>query len=270
MKAKSAAVCVLVAIALSLTLPQSYSTASVAPTAASWCFPAPRGLTNWWPGDGVTDDIVGGQSAELVNEAGFGAGIVDQAFVLVEEGGMAIMPPGFVNVPHDSALNFGTGDFTVDLWVYFNNTEGEQVLIEKWIQHSESPSEGWTLTKLEGNVLRLAVSAEGGEEIDVDSDALDIPTHTWLHFAATRSQGIVTLYMNGSPVATGAALVNLDSSSSLKFGHRGNKVDTPGSEDDRGFYLDGRIDEVQLFAGQALPPGLIRAIVEVGGAGQCK
>jgi hypothetical protein len=32
----------------------------------------------------------------------------------------------FVDVPHDPALNLGTGDFTIDLWVFFNDTAGEQ------------------------------------------------------------------------------------------------------------------------------------------------
>jgi len=115
----------------------------------------------------------------------------------------------------------------------------------------------------------MAVAA-GGEEIDVDSGELSMPTDTWLHFAATRKRGMITLYMNGRPVATGAAPLNLDSNSSLKFGHRGNPTDTPGSEDERQFYLNGRIDEVQLFVGRALPRGLIRAIFNAGSAGQCK
>ncbi|MBN1136443.1 MAG: LamG domain-containing protein [Anaerolineae bacterium] len=269
MKVKLVSFTLFVAIALSLTLAQSDTTAAAAPAARS-CFPPPKGLTNWWPGDGNTDDIIGWQSAELVNEAGYGAGIVDLAFMLKEDGGMATLSQNFVNVPHDPALNFGTGDFTIDLWVYFNDTEGEQVLVEKWIQGMEiNPSYGWTLTKLDNNALRLAMAA-GGEEIDIDSGVLDIPTHTWIHLAARRKNGAIILYANGSPVATGTAPLNLDSGSSLKFGHRGNKVDTPGSEDDRGFYLNGRIDEVQLFVGRALPRGLIRAIFEAGNAGQCK
>jgi hypothetical protein len=39
--------------------------------------------------------------------------------------------------------------------------------------------------------------------------------------------------------------ISLDSDSSLKFGHRGNPADTPGSEDERGFYL-GEPSRVQL------------------------
>jgi hypothetical protein len=44
----------------------------------------------------------------------------------------------------------------------------------------------------------------------------------------------------------------LDSPSTLKFGHRGNPEDTPGSQDDSDAYLDGRIDEVQLYQGTPL------------------
>jgi hypothetical protein len=227
------------------------------------CFPAPAGLSGWWPGDGNPDDIIGGRDAALWGAA-YAAGLVDQAFYLdgVDD---------FVSVPHDPALNLGTGDFTIALWVYFNDTTGEQVLIEKWIQRfeGEEGSLGWTLTKLEGDALRLAMS-EGGEEISVDSDGLSIPLNTWIFFAATRKGSTITLYMNGVPVAVGESALNLDSDSSLKFGHRGNPTDTPGSHDERGFYLNGQIDEVELFIGQALPRGLMQAIYNAGSAGLCK
>lgn len=270
MKTKLVSSSILFVIVLSLILPQSYGSAYAA-QGAGRCFPAPVGLTGWWPGDGDTLDIIGGRNAILYDNAAFATGLVGQAFSLDGEG-------DFVSVLHDPALNLGNGDFTVDLWVYFNNTTGEQVLIEKWVQHfTEEPpngSRGWTLTKLDNNSLRLAMAA-GGQEFIVDSDELPIPDQTWTHFAATRKtkrRGTkVTLYMNGAPVATGTDLVNLDSGSTLKFGHRGNPVDTPGSEDERGgFYLNGRIDEVQLFVGRALTRGLIRAIFNAGSAGNCK
>jgi hypothetical protein len=232
------------------------------------CFPPPAGLTGWWPGDGNTDDIIGGRSAVLYGNATTGRGLVDGAFVLDGDG-------DFVYVPHDDALNVGTGDFTVDLWVFFNDAAGEQILVEKWVQIL-NPSEdfpgsiGWTLTKLEDNVLLLAMADGSGAEIDVGSDVLLIPTGTWTHFAATRQSGQVTLFMNGVPVAQGESSINPDSNSSLKFGHRGSPDDTLGSEDDRGFFLNGRIDEVELFVGQALTECQIRAIFNAGRAGKCK
>jgi len=235
------------------------------------CFPPPAGLTGWWPGDGNTDDIIGGRNAVLQGDATTGPGLVDQAFFLDGDG-------DFVDVPHDEALNAGTGDFTVDLWVLFNNTEGEQILVEKWIQrYPENPgpddpgSEGWTLTKLDGNVLLLATAEASGVGADVStSDPLPFLAGTWTHFAATRRGSQVTLFMNGVPVAQGESSLNLNSTSSLKFGHRGNPEDTPGSLDEGGFFLNGRIDEVELFVGQALTHCQIQAIFNAGSAGKCK
>jgi hypothetical protein len=231
------------------------------------CIVPPSGMTGWWPGDGDTDDIVDGRNAVLRDDASFGPGLVDQAFSLDGDG-------DFVDVPHDPALNVGTGDFTVDLWVNFNDTAGEQVLVEKWIQTFACPlgkgPEGWSFTKLEGNILHMALfSADCSGEL-VFSEVLTIPLGTWHHFAARRQSGEITLFMNGAPVASGEFSGNLDSTSSLKFGHRGSPSDTPGSEDERGFFLNGRIDEVELFVGRALSDTEIQAIFDAGSAGKCK
>ena len=251
---------------LSLFLLAAMAIAAVRPVAraraANACYPPLAGLSGWWPGNGNTKDVVGGRDAVLHDDATTGPGLIGQAFVLDGDG-------DFVDVPHDPALNLGTGDFTAALWVRFNDTAGEQVLLEKWIQRSSVPSEGWTLTKLEGDILRLAMSSATANDTNVDSAPLTIPTETWIHLAATRQDGEVTLFMNGQPVATGSYSGTLDSTASLKFGHRGSPSDTPGSEDERGVFLNGRIDAVQLFAGRALPQSSIQAIYDAGSLGQC-
>jgi hypothetical protein len=56
---------------------------------------------------------------------------------------------------------------------------------------------------------------------------------------------------------------DLDTPSSLKFGRR-------GSPDPRGFFLNGRIDEVELFVGHALSNAEIQDIVMADRAGKCK
>jgi sialidase-1 len=229
-----------------------------------------RGLVDWWPGDESAADVVGYRTGTLKGNARISPGLVGGAFSLDGDG-------DFVEVPSDSMLDFGEQDFTVSLWVKFSAAGGEQVLIEKWVQKFTSPlaSTGWTLTKLQEQAIRLAVSAADTGEIDIDSEPLDIPSNVWLHVAARREQNEFSIYLNGRRVAfeavDPAVPVDLRSSSSLKIGHRGIPSDTPGSEDLRGgFYLNGQIDEVQLFMGRALPPGLIQAIYLASERGVCK
>jgi hypothetical protein len=214
-------------------------------------------LTAWWPADGDARELISGRDGEFKGDATTGSGLVDLAFRLDGDS-------DFIDVPDSGGLNFGPLDFTVDLWVNFTNTLGEQVLIEKWVQ-GDPIVDGWTLTKLEDNALRLALETEDGTEDTVETDApLNIQPGIWYLFAVTRQDETIKLYMNGTVIAEKDLPVSdLNSPASLKFGHR-------GEPDNRGFYLNGRIDEVELYIGTALSLDQIQAIYAAGSAGKCK
>jgi hypothetical protein len=238
----------------------------------SECVPSPAGLVGWWPGDGTTSDAVDGHDATLHGDATFGPGLVGQAFVLDGNG-------DFVSVPDDPALNVGTGDFTVSWWAMIDATGGESVLVEKWIQGTfDGGGVGWTVTMsekpLEGTVVDTTFTLETTGGFSVETPALRIDPRTWIHFAVRRRGNTFDLLLNGEVIASKAApegtVIDLDSSASLKFGHRGGPEDTPGSIDDRGLFLDGRIDEVRLFVGRALSNNEIRAMIEAeANRGRC-
>jgi len=218
------------------------------------CVTPPEGMTGWWPGDGNSDDIVAGRNGSFIGDATTGPGLVGDAFVLDGDG-------DYIEVPDALVLNFGTRNFTVDLWVNFNDLTGEQVLMEKWVQ-GYPISQGWTLTKLANQALLLALDDGSGGEWGVGSSELNLQPNTWYHFAATRQGFIVTLYMNGTAIAsTEIDPLNLDSPTSLKFGRRGG---------DQGFYLNGRIDEVELYDGTALTHEQIYSLYDAGSIGKCK
>jgi hypothetical protein len=69
--------------------------------------------------------------------------------------------------------------------------------------------------------------------------------------------------MNGENVASNPEVgpMNLNSPASLKIGCRG---------DIRGFFLNGRVDEVEIFNGTALSGEQIMAIYHAGNGGKCK
>lgn len=219
-------------------------------TVCEWDLLPPRvmGLLNWWPGNGNASDVVGGNDGTMMGGAGFVPGLVDRAFSL--NGSNA-----YVSVPDRPNLNFGDRDFSIALWVNFNTLEGEQVMIEKYVETLMLPSYGWTLTKIADNNIVFA----GGPKAPYDMPNYlsvtppDIRTGVWNLVAATRTGNHVTIYWNGNPLGSANIAFNPDSGSTLKIGHRGNPSDTPGSNDTRGFYLNGLADEVMIF-NHALTP----------------
>jgi hypothetical protein len=225
------------------------------------CIQAPAGLVSWWPGDGNANDIIDSNHGTLQGGATFGTGHVGQAFSLDGTN-------DFVVIPHSSSLNFGTNDFTVDLWVKFTSTTGEQVIIEKLIETMNATRTGWTLTKLSNNVIRLA-GPLGGDGRIIDAVPPSIPVNTWIFVAVTRTGNTFTLYWNGVPIGSATMALNLDTSTSLKLGHRGNPTDTPGSVDTRGMYLKGFIDEVEIF-NRSLNASELQSIFNAGSYGKCK
>lgn len=222
------------------------------------CMP-PRGIVAWWPGDLVTNDVIGAWPAMLRGGAGFGPGLVREAFSLNGD-------QQFVEVPDYPGLNLGNSDFTFELWVRFNTLNGEQVIAEKFLETMTAYNQGWTLTKLPNNTLRFALA--GGRNVD-SSPAGTLGSGGWTHIAVRRSGNTFTIFQNGSPTASGDFAVNLDSTSSLKFGHRGNPSDTPGSMDTRDFWLNGAIDEPTLY-NRALSDQEIASIFQQSAAGKCR
>ncbi|CAN5522130.1 hypothetical protein BH10ACI3_BH10ACI3_18250 [soil metagenome] len=221
---------------------------------------APDNQVMWIAGDGDTSDSSGnGNNGMLQSGAGFAVGRVGQGFSFdgIDD---------FVSSPSSASSNFGTGAFSIETWVNFNSTANEQVLVEKFIETLNANSTGYSLTKLSDNRIRFVFTT--GAFVESAPQTLN-PT-TWYHFAATRDAGgAVKIYLNSVQIAIGTNSSNVNSTSSLKLGHRGNPTDTPGSADTRGFYLNGRIDETSLY-NRALSADEITSIFNADLAGKYK
>lgn len=203
--------------------------------------------TGWWRADGSPIDAVAGRDAVLRNGASFTPGMLGQAFAL--DGS-----DDFVEVADDEALNVGSRDFTVSLWVNFSSMEGKQVLVQDWETFGPETGGGWTLIKLNGPGIAIALADAG----HVTASRLDLPTDTWVHVAARRSDEVVSVFVNGV-LARSKPLRNpelpLESTASLTFGHT-------GALDSRGFSLQGGLDEIALFVGHGLSDAQIQGIFE--------
>jgi hypothetical protein len=252
---------VAVLAAVVLLIPVTGSSLAATKPPAPTCVPPAAGLTGWWSGDKTTSDGWGDNDARLVGGAAYGKGYVDRAFAL--NGTSA-----FVDVPDAPALNPTSGVMTLSLWVKFNSTAGEQVIAEKWVQVFDGPSTGWTLTKHDDNRIGF-YSTVGG----LHSDPLPLVLGRWYHVAVRLDGSTITLFLNGVVIGQqgmdASQALSLGTASSLKFGHRGNPSDTPGSQSDQQFFLNGSIDEVQFWNNAALSDDQVRSIVAADTAGTC-
>jgi hypothetical protein len=74
----------------------------------SLCTSPPSGIVGWWPGDGNTNDLIGGDNGQWTGNPSYAAGEVAQAFSFDGVSG--------VIAPNTQAIDI-TGDLTIEAWI---------------------------------------------------------------------------------------------------------------------------------------------------------
>jgi len=138
-----------------------------------------------------------------------------------------------------SSLNFvfGSGDWTVELFVYLNAT-GRQGFVT--LENNIGTNVPWEVGLNASNKFRVLVQTSDGQVI---IDGTTTPsTGTWYHIAAVRYGGTVTLYVNGASEATGNVSTNalVAETNSAYIGIYAY-----------GFPLNGYIDDLRITKGYA-------------------
>jgi hypothetical protein len=113
----------------------------------------------------------------------------------------------YLTYPSSTNYAFGTGDFTVEMYVYRSNTGAiildarSNALAETWAMYCRSSTKlGWYTGP-----------------IDVGTPS-DIPLNAWAHIAACRSGTTTRLFINGNLESSFTDITNYTTTSALKVG----------------------------------------------------
>ena len=102
----------------------------------------------------------------------------------------------YLTVPASTALDFGTGDFTVEWWQYWNGTQSSYGTL-----YNNNYSSAPNLTiQTNANVNQYIVYMNGTSTTITESSAAS--ANQWYHYAVVRNGTTVTIYRNG--VSTGS------------------------------------------------------------------
>jgi hypothetical protein len=146
-------------------------------------------------------------------------------------GGSSILlgSSGALTVAEDASFGFGTGDYTIEGWVYFESVVGQLIVFD-----FRSITVATAIVVLvEDGVLKFFAS---GTRISTT-----ITAGAWHHIAACRKAGVTNLYLNGVPGTPWTASTDFGTASPL----------TIGSNFDLVAYFTGSLAEIRITNGTA-------------------
>jgi len=143
----------------------------------------------------------------------------------------------YLQSPSNSAFAFGTGDFTLECWIYATSTPSDMGIYEG--RSTGSATDGFTLTAFSGSVIRIF---SGGVLVASSGTSY---VGQWVHVAVTRASGTTTLWINGVSQGTSSTSYNCTNTDAVVGGGRysgGSSVNT---------YFPGYISNFRLVKGTA-------------------
>lgn len=243
--------------------------AMVVPAAARSCMTPPPNMVAWYPFDYNTWDISPWQnSAYPVGGMQFNMGKVSYAAFFNGTN-------SYAEAPDAPQINMGTGDFSVDAWVYIANSNdetGSRIIVDKRSGTGASLL-GYSFFLYNGRLGLTLAEGPGHPGQTVYLSSTTVQPGFWNLVAVTVSRNSPTggiWYLNGSPI-------------DFPFnptGHQGS-LNSPGAPLEIGAierqlaaggdrrWFKGGLDEVEIF-NRALYPVEILYLYHAGSFGKCK
>jgi hypothetical protein len=148
-----------------------------------------------------------------------------------------------LDVPDPELVNFRSGDFTVEAWIYPTRVNGDEDGIVALYEY-QSDKRSWYIA-LDNSQLEIRWSTSGTSATQtLNSSVGTFSANQWYHVAMVRSGGTVTGYVNGSSVLSGSITGSLffDTAGTVRVGRIGTATTS---------YFPGYIEDLRITKGLA-------------------
>jgi hypothetical protein len=139
----------------------------------------------------------------------------------------------YLDLSSNAAFSFGTGDFTVEMWLYHTSNSAQRII-------GNYASSGNTEYDIE-------FAANGtvyfGSYLTYTQTSTAVSLNTWTHIAWVRASGVETFYINGVSAGTATRSLNFSSTTGPRIA---------GSKDLTTNLYQGYISNVRLVKGTAV------------------
>lgn len=174
---------------------------------------------------------------------------VRQEFSLADYGsqfGNSVLMNGVndaITIPNNAAINFGTSNFSVELWYKSPANNRQEIFVSKRADGCDGTGALWGITKLSNNSISCELNVSGGGL----TYYINIPNafdNNWHHLGYVRDGTNLLVYKDGVLVGTTTTVTvrDVDNSSALGIGTGVCSPFMPG-----GGYPTATFDEIRLW-----------------------
>ena len=163
----------------------------------------------------------------------------------------------YLQAPHTTVAEFGSGNFTVEFWSYINAQSGAYTgVVGQWVAGASNAANSWNVsTNLYNTTNKLGFSYSDGSATTDVAFGSALTTGTWSHYAICRSGNLLYAFKDGVLLNTGGTSITATINNGTSVLRVGSVGTTGGGSDFNGYLDDLRITKgVARYTANFQPP----------------